>query len=484
VAAVALLLKFEFGGACYCTILLLMFAEGLRQRSWKPMWAGTAAILPGLLGCAVVAWWMASIAGTAFITQENFQSWPTSYFMRTYGKLWLVQTGFNLSPHALLAAFGRVSIFAGVTIGPHLLLRRKPNERGLLFLILGLGAAILAFLSPPSLVRGALLLSEHPLLAAVGRICIFAGVAVGFNFLRRRKLVDDGLLLTLGLGVAVLACLSPISVLQGALVLGRIFFPVDMVLIAGMAAVGGWWFGYARGFSQGSLAIAILFTFSIILPFRILFGMRPAGYPIYYNAPVILSFLFLGSRLIVPGLLRSSTFALRADLIVCCCCLMWVTTHADVFLSRQNRLWPLNTERGVVWIPKQMVDSYLKAIAFMKEKAAAGESVLSVPEDTSLYFLSGTTCPTRVYLFTPGVLVPGKMIKDTISEIEQKKVRYLLWSNRTFTEYGVPVFGKDYDTAFAGYLRLHYRSVGPLIENNEPGWNATVWERMTDEKSR
>jgi hypothetical protein len=479
VAAVALLLKFEFGLACYGTILLLTIAQGLRQRLWKPIWAGVAAILPGILGCAVVGLWMVSIAGADFITHENFQSWPTTYFMKTYGKLWLAQTGFNLSPQAQLAAFGRVFLFAGVMIGPHLLLRRKPNERGLLFLILGLAAAILSFLSPPSLVRGALSLSEHPLLAATGRISIFAGIAVGFNLLRRRKLVDDRLLLILGVGVALLACLSPMLLLQGSLVLGRIFFPADMVLIAGLAAMGAGWFGYAKGLSEGDLAIAFLFTFSIVLPFRILSGMRPAGYPIYYNTPVILSFLFLASCLIVPGPRRSSTSAFRADMIVCCCCLIWMLSHAEVFFSQPSRLQPLTTERGVVWIPKQMVGSYLQAITFLREKAGAGESVLSVPEDTSLYFLSGTTCPTRVYLFTPGVLVPGKMTEETISEIERKKVRYLLWSNRTFPEYGVPVFGKDYDTVFAGYLKSHYRSVGPVI-GNETDWNAMVWERMTD----
>ncbi len=130
-----------------------------------------------------------------------------------------------------------------------------------------------------------------------------------------------------------------------------------------------------------------------------------------------------------------------------------------------------------------MVVNYQQAIAFMKEKAAAGESVLSIPEDTSLYFLSGTLCPTRVYQFTPGVLVPGRMTEEVINEIERKRVRYLLWSNRSFTEYGVPTFGRDYETAFAGYLTSHYRPVGPLVASTDPGWAAVVWERLIDENA-
>ncbi len=118
----------------------------------------------------------------------------------------------------------------------------------------------------------------------------------------------------------------------------------------------------------------------------------------------------------------------------------------------------------------------------MKEKASLGQSVLSVPEDTSLYFLSGAYCPTRVFLFTPGVLVPGKMTEDVIREIERKHVSYLLWSNRIFSEYGVPVFGKDFDRYFGDYLKSHYRPVSPVIPNtgSDLQWTAVVWERKPE----
>jgi hypothetical protein len=481
VAAVALLLKLEFGMACYGTVLALVLAESLRRHSWKPVWTGTIAVLPGVLACLVVARWMVTIAGTDFITQENFMSWPTSYFMRVYGKMWLGLTGFNLSWDALVGAFGRVSTFAGVALGVHMLVRRKQADGGLLLLALGLGIAALDSLSPVLVVKGAVFLNEHALLGALGCISTFAGVALGRHLFLGRKWADGGLLLVaLGSSIAAIVCFSPSLVLPGVLSLRRVFFPVDMVLIVGLAAAAAWWFGHRRSFSGGSLAIAILFTFAGLLAFRILMGMQPTGYSIYYNGTVILSFLLLGSCLIVPGLRRSRTFVLRSELVVCSCCLIWVITHAQVFVGPHNRLEPLTTERGIIWTSKHMVANYQKAIAFMKEKAAAGDFVLSVPEDTSLYFLSGTVCPTRVYQFTPGVLAPGKMTEDTINEIERKKVRYLLWSNRSFAEYGVPTFGRDYDTVFAGYLTSHYRPVRPLVADGGAGWAAMVWERVRD----
>jgi len=89
----------------------------------------------------------------------------------------------------------------------------------------------------------------------------------------------------------------------------------------------------------------------------------------------------------------------------------------------------------------------------MKEKASAGESVLSVPEDTSLYFLSSTNCPTRVFSFTPGIVAPGQMTDKMIREIERQPVRYLLWSNRQFPEFGTHVFGEDFVPRIGDYLR-------------------------------
>jgi len=78
-AAVALLIKLEFGIACYGTLALLIATRSFLQRSWSLLTKDFIAILPGIAICALVIRWMVSIAGVEFITQENFMSWPTSY---------------------------------------------------------------------------------------------------------------------------------------------------------------------------------------------------------------------------------------------------------------------------------------------------------------------------------------------------------------------------------------------------------------------
>jgi hypothetical protein len=411
-------------------------------------------------------------------------TWPTSYFMKAYGKMWLQHTGFDLSAGALLAAFGHICMFAAVAIGLRWFLRRTQTNGGLVFLIVGLSTAAFACLPVVVLMKAAMFLTENTLFAALLCIAIFVMVAIALRvFVRQKRDWSALLFATLGLSVGAAACLTPVVALKGALLLRRIFFPADMVAIVGLAALACWWFRFRRGLSSESLAICAVFTLPVLLAFRILMRMEPAGYPIYYNGTVILAFLFLLSALVAPRSAALRSASLRGELLVCCCCSLWVIADAPVFAQRHTRLAPLETERGVVRTRPDMVRNYQQAIAFMKEKAAAGESVLSVPEDTSLYFLSGTLCPTRVYQFTPGVLVPGKMTEEVINELERKKVRYLLWSNRSFAEYGLQAFGRDYEPVFAGYLTSHFRPLGPSAVNGGPGWAAVVWERVADESA-
>jgi hypothetical protein len=117
----------------------------------------------------------------------------------------------------------------------------------------------------------------------------------------------------------------------------------------------------------------------------------------------------------------------------------------------------------------------------MRQAKEAGEAVMSIPEDTALYFFAGVLSPTRVVSFTPGTLSPGPMTAKTISEIELRRVRYIIWSNRQFPEYGVPEFGVDFDVPFAEYIRTTYRPVREFSSSNRSvGWRATLWERKPD----
>jgi hypothetical protein len=421
-AAVALLLKLEFGMACYAALGLLVAARGFRERSWKRILGDFVAVLPGVALCVAVIGWMVSIAGVSFITQENILSWPTSFFMRTYGKYWLQYRGFDLTAAAFAGVLLRTAILAVVVMGMYWLLLRARSDRS----------------------------------------AIFLGVEIG---------------------VAGLAFLVTYLPWQAAMVFRWIFFPQDMVLYIAVGSLAAWWYFWREPCANRRLQIAILFSFCGLLAFRILLLMNPAGYPIYYNGPVILAFLLVMSRLIVARRRASRAFIQQAEVLVCFACLTAVAFHSIPLYGRAMDFVPLTTERGTIRVPKQTAENYQAAIAFMTEKTAQGETVLSIPEDTSLYFLSATLCPIRVFVFTPGVLSPGRMTDRLIQEIDVKSVRYLIWSNRDSSEYGVRKFGTDYDQALGDYLRSHYHALRPLPDNG-PGWTAVIWERNPGGDSR
>jgi hypothetical protein len=240
--------------------------------------------------------------------------------------------------------------------------------------------------------------------------------------------------------------------------------------------------------SDRGLAVAMLLTFSSLYAFRILLKTFTIDYPVFYNGPAILCLLlFLHALLASSG--QSRRFVLIAESLVCCACLAVPAVQSATAASAGRRTTWLRTDHGSIRVPQQTAENYRAAIQFMKEKNARGETVLSVPEDASLYFLSGTFCPTRVFSFTPGILAPGKMTDEFIQQMEQKRVRYLLWSNRLFPEYSALRFGMDYDQTVGNYLFSHYRRVAPLTPAQKSfsgfsEWSAFVWERIPEREAR
>ena len=422
-SAIALLLKLEYGIACYAVLALLIAGRARRRRSWKFALTDSLLTVPGIIVSAGVIFWMISIRGVDFITQENIMSWPTSYFMRTFGKIWLEKTGFALSAGAFGEALNRAIFFFGFLLIAYLMAWQKPRTRKSV-LIACVSGAILAL---------------YGLLQHWNALTFFAAV----------------------------------------------FFPRDMVLYVSILALGALFL--TKCFSAGNegLSILVLFAFSALLAFRILLRLTPGGYPIYYNGPAVLA-LLLALRPLVPRSDIPPRIVLRAEVLFCVGCLSIATIVAGRHVADTSDMTKLSTDRGSILVSNQVAANYRAAIAFMKDRAAHGEATLSIPEDVSLYFLSATDCPTRVYAFSPGMIAPGKMTSDFEQEIERKNVRYLLWSNRTYPDYGTPVFGEDFNQDLGDYLKSHYRRVRPMVPDSDLDWQTkfVLWERVEAAEAR
>jgi hypothetical protein len=424
-ASIALLEKPEYGMACYGTLFLLIAVRSYQQRSWKTILPDSIATLPGVLLSAAVIYWMVSIKGFEFITQENVLSWPTTHFMRTYGKKWLESNGFRISGAAFEEALWRSIALLGVLLVTWSFLWWKTWDRRTILLR-----------------------------------CLFVlGLVLYFK---------KSILFVSPLPMPLHERLSPV------------FLPQDMVLYVAIATVAGWgYFFWRRG--EISPAVLLTLTFASLLAFRILMGMFAVGYPIFYNGPAIVCFLLL-VRFIIPRNVRNPRWTFWGEAVICLGCLLVVFLVSHHIEERSNEYVAFYTNRGLIRTTPHMKHSYEAAIQFMKSKAAKGESVLSVPEDTSLYFLSDTQCPTRIFQFSPGAVAPGKVSDEVIQEIDRAPVQYLIWSNRKFEEFGVPIFGQDFDRPLGDYLRSHYRPIGPLVPDLGARWAAEIWERKLEVK--
>lgn len=434
-AAVALLLKLEMGIACYLSLTLLIAVRAIPPKSWTFLVKDIVACLPGLAACGAVLFWMISLGGVEFLTQENISSWPTSFFMRTYGKYWLERAGFALNGGALAQAAARTLILLGVFQGVHLLWCWRRTARKLILL----------------------------------RIVLFIG-STGFfaSYLH---------------STGEMASNSIILVFQETL--RYLFFPQDMVLYAAVAAIAAWLYFWRQRTSTRSAAIPLCFSFASLFAFRILLKATPWGYSIYYDGPAVLSLLVLGLVLITE---RGRTRRFRLSIEGMICALALTTALVNMHRQVENpfpRTTRLTTERGSILLSQETAEQYKVAIKFMKEQKHLGADVLSVPEDTGLYFFSETDCPVRVFVFVPGVVAPGKMTDEVIQQIEKKPVRYLIWSNRLFPEYNAMRFGVDFDQTLGQYLLSHYHRVRPLTQNHVPmgEWTGFIWERNPEAKS-
>jgi hypothetical protein len=468
-AAVALLLKPEFGTACYATLGLMSLLRCWSQRSWKILAREALAILPGVVLCGLVFQWMVSIAGVDFITHENLVFWPSSYFMRTFGNMWLVQNGFTITGSSFLGALLRAMPVAAALLVSYWFLWWKRADK-------------VAIAAKVTLILAFIVYAASFLDAVSGTFFVSAVVLVTWCLVQWKRADRMAILLKVLIVLVLILSVVQRDYFSNAVqpLLTAIFFPQDMVLYVAMACGLAWiyfWLVRRCGEIRGA-AIPLILTFSSLLSFRLLMKMSAYGYPIFYNGPVVLSFLLI-AVLIVPRSGRSRRFVFVAEFLICLASLTPVAIQAWSAELPGKDYVPLTTERGTVRVPKLLAKNYPVAIQFMKEKASLGQSVLSVPEDTSLYFLSATYAPTRVFSFTPGVLAPGKMTDEMIREIDQKPVIYLIWSNRTFYEFGVPIFGKDFDQEIGDYLKSHFHRVARLTSpgGNSGDWSADLWER-------
>jgi len=418
-AGIAYVLKLEYGMAAYIGLAALVVCRGVAQRSWRIVGLGLAASLPGVVLSAAVSAWAIGLGGLDFLLHENLMSWPTSYFMRTYGRAWMSRTmsgGFN-EPVLFIAILFVLYVTFWLSLG----LMRLAKARGSKGVAMTLGiicsATLILFL------------------AASGNLY---GTAPWYWF-----------------GVPKF---MPVLVGIGA------------VYLAYRAALG----------SATALYLLPAVVFSLALCTRLVNGIMVWDYAIFYSGPLMAAFIAMLGWVVnrFDGRLTAG-FAKSQWAVGGLAITAATLTLLPTYLGGRH-LEPLVTPRGSIYVSPAQAYGYRWLLDHIEQQSRQGKRVISIPEDTSLYFLSKTVGP-RVFAQVPGTLVPGRMTEEFLKELDDPAITGIVWSNRTFGEYGPTRYGVDYDAEVGAYIKQNFE---PVLHIAKPGstasdWQADLWRRKS-----
>jgi len=135
------------------------------------------------------------------------------------------------------------------------------------------------------------------------------------------------------------------------------------------------------------------------------------------------------------------------------------TAIAIAVRYRRSNTGVIATERGTLIVPANVADTWNASLAFIDRRTQSGDSIVVLPEGTSLTFLSGRTNPLREEIVTPGFL-DGAAEARAIRQIDAAGTPLILIVDRATREFGAEAFGRDYNLALMAWIVSRYTRCG------------------------
>ncbi len=129
--------------------------------------------------------------------------------------------------------------------------------------------------------------------------------------------------------------------------------------------------------------------------------------------------------------------------------------------------------------PENWFTTVSQTTEYLQKNVPQNETFFALPYDPLYYYLTNKTSPTRQLIFFEHINIPQEQEMLIIADLEQKKINYVLISNRAFAtqERGLGVFGKTYCPRLGQYITDHFQPVAQFGEwQYEPGW---AWNHGT-----
>lgn len=427
IAGVVAITKVEFGIAAYILIGVAIFMRTLRSRSFSHLMKDVAFCAPGLLLCLGVYGWYIHQSSFYFLFGQNMAILPNSYFMRSVGEVRTKAVGSTTSP---------------------------------------------------------LVIMECTVIGLLGVAIIAGAVRLGRSSRAARWLLPVVALLICALHLAVtylqvvLHWAVP-TILTG--VAPFLFFNRGMVCVAAALAIVAMVRWRTNLHSPQHAALLILLAGAFAVGFRTIGAIQPTDYSMFYDELAFIAFLV---ALQVAGraffsLKDSERIWAWASAFLC----IGLISLTVVYYPLHRRSFALRSARGTMYMEPSSGKPFSQALAFLNDAAAHSERFAAWPEEVALHYFTGTLAPSRWYHLTPGILPPGELTTRYLDELDERHVKYVALSNRGAAEYGLPIFGVDYNQQLYLWLQQNFRIVrtfGDYERIAYPShWAVQIWERKT-----
>jgi hypothetical protein len=202
-------------------------------------------------------------------------------------------------------------------------------------------------------------------------------------------------------------------------------------------------------------------------------------YRIYWAAPCLLLLLFLILGTAESFFPRFGKNLIRAFLLVIILLEVYGKYEFKSNLtSREGHFLPMTAARVHVVNEPEWVRTVTDTTAYLARSLKTDETFFAAPYEPLYYFLTGRKSPVREMIFFEGLKIVPEQEKTIIAKLETEKIRYILLSNRAFSqESGLGTFGKTNCPSLAQYIYGHFTPVASFGNWNAPAgwaWNHAV----------
>jgi hypothetical protein len=206
------------------------------------------------------------------------------------------------------------------------------------------------------------------------------------------------------------------------------------------------------------LLVAVFGLFSISRAFINVTATGP--YAPFFLPALLLVYAYLLLRVspacfAPPGLVRDNVR--RAAIAILAVLILGMAINST-YRFRSRNTYQVSAPRGTLITEPPIGQPLAAAIRFVGQHTAPNDEVLTLPQATSINFLSERRYPLREEIVHPGFLT-GEQETDAIERLEARRVPLILVVNLLTPEFRDRVFGVDYNQDLMRWITEHYRPV-------------------------